>query len=90
MPCWGFSMEQHEYNMIKDLIDTHAKYIDEKVDSVEKKMDRVCQKVDENITALTDKINAKTRWYSPLIFIGSAIGGFLAIVGKYGFDKWFK
>jgi hypothetical protein len=83
-------MEQQEYLMIKDMIDTHAKYIDDKVDSLERQIDRVCQKVDNNITALTNKINAKTRWYSPLIFIGSAIGGFLALMGKFGFDKWFK
>jgi hypothetical protein len=83
-------MERQEYLMIKDMIDAHAKYIDDKVDSLERQIDRVCQKVDNNITALTNKINAKTRWYSPLIFIGSAIGGFLALMGKFGFDKWFK
>ena len=76
-------MNNEELNILKELLNTHTHYINEKTDALFKKMDNVLGQIANNKKDLEEKIqkvDRKTKWSKLFSFIGGIIGGFVAVI----------
>jgi len=65
-------MDGQEIEMLRELLETHTRYINQKIEEIDQKIDNLRQ-----------EINNKTRFNGYRSFLGGVIGGFVAVVTNW-------